>query len=116
MTDQVLEWAPFQLKVGVDEAVLLAASERVQHDFLARQPGFVRRELIKGAEGAYVDLVWWESFPASQAAAKKAASSPACRAYFAMMDADRGNPGDSVLLYSVVGAYRPTARLLALAI
>jgi hypothetical protein len=116
MTDQVLEWAPFRLKHGVDEAALLQASERMQRDFLSRQNGFLRRELIKGAEGAYTDLVWWESFPASQAVAKKAANSPVCKAYFAVMDSGQGNPEDSVLLYSVVGTYRPAAKLLALAI
>ena len=116
MTDQVLEWAPFRLKPGVEEATLLDASERLQRDFLVRQDGFMRRELIKGAEGAYVDLVWWESFAASQAAMKKAASSPACRAYFATMDCSDGDPGDGVLLFSIVGSYRPAARLLALAI
>ena len=116
MTDQVLEWAPFRLKPGVDEATLLESSERLQRDFLARQEGFVRRELIKGAEGAYIDLVWWESFAASQAAVKKAACSPACRAYFAVMDCDDGDPGDEVLLFNIVGSYRPASRLLALAI
>ena len=40
MTDQVLEWAPFRLKPGVDEATLLESSERLQRDFLARQEGF----------------------------------------------------------------------------
>jgi len=69
-TKQVLEFSPFRLKPGVDEATLLQASERMQCDFLSGQEGFVRRELIKGAEGAYTDLVWWESFAASQTAMK----------------------------------------------
>ena len=116
MTNHVLEWAPFRLKAGVDEVTLLEASERLQRDFLARQDGFVRRELIEGAEGAYVDLVWWDSFAASQGAMKKAAASAACSAYFALMDRDDGNPRDEVLLFSIVGSYRPAARLLALAI
>ena len=72
MTDQVLEWAPFRLRSGVDEAALLESSERLQRDFLAYQEGFVRRELIKGAEGSYIDLIWWSSFAASQSAMKNA--------------------------------------------
>ena len=47
-TNQVIEWAPFTLKPGVDEATLLQVSERMQRDFLLGQQGFVRRELIKG--------------------------------------------------------------------
>jgi hypothetical protein len=116
MADQVLEWAPFRLKPGVDEAALLEASGRLQRDFLAHQDGFMRRELINGAEGAFVDLVWWSSFAASQAAMKKAAGSPACKAYVALMDCSERDPGDDVLLFGVVKAYRPAARLLALAI
>jgi len=116
MTDQVLEWAPFRLKSGVDEATLLEMSGRLQRDFLAHQEGFVRRELIKGAEGAYIDLVWWASFAASQAAMKSAARSPMCRAYFGLMDCSDRDPRDEVLLFSIVGNYRPAARFLALAI
>jgi hypothetical protein len=116
MADQVLEWAPFRLKSGVDEATLLETSERLQRDFLARQQGFVRRELIKGAEGAYTDLVWWESFAASQAAMKNAARSPACKAYASLMDCSDRDPRHDVLLFDVVGDYRPKARLLALAV
>ena len=116
MTDQVLEWAPFRLKSGVDEATLLESSERLQRDFLAHQEGFVRRELIEGAEGAYIDLVWWDSFAASQAAVKSAARSPARRAYVALMDCSDRDPRDEVLLFSILGDYRPKTRLLALAV
>jgi len=116
MTDRVLEWAPFQLKQGIDEATLLQASERLQRDFLAQQEGFLRRELIKGAEGSYADLIWWDSFAASQAAMKSAVCSTAYRNYLAMMDRTNGDPRDHVLVYSIEGSYRPAARLLALAV
>jgi hypothetical protein len=115
-TNQVLEWSPFRLKQGTDEATLLQVSERLQRDFLANQDGFVRRELIKGAEGAYTDLVWWDSFAASQAAMRKAACSPAVKAYLAVMDFSAGDPRDAVSLFGLVGAYRPAPRLFALAI
>jgi hypothetical protein len=115
-TNHVLECSPFRLKPGVEEAALLQISERMQRDFLSCQDGFVRRELIKGAEGAYTDLVWWDSFAASQAAMKKAACSPAVKAYLAVMDFSAGDPRDAVSLFGVVGAYRPAPRVLALAI
>jgi hypothetical protein len=105
MTNQILEWAPFRLRPGVDEAELLQISEQLQRDFLLRQPGFLRRELIKGSERGYVDLVWWDSFASAQAAAKQAAESRACKAYLALMDVHHGDPNDSVLLYDIVGAY-----------
>jgi hypothetical protein len=115
-TSHILEWSPFRLKPGVEEAALLQASERMQRDFLSNQDGFVRRELIKGAEGAYTDLVWWDSFAASQAAMKKAASSPAVKAYLTVMNFSAGDPRDAVSLFGVVGSYRPAPRVLALAI
>ena len=115
-TNHVLESLPFRLKAGVDEVALLQASERMQRDFLSNQQGFVRRELIKGAEGSYTDLVWWESFAASQAAMKKAASSHAVSAYLAMMESSAGDPRDAVSMFSIAGSYRPAPRLLALAI
>ena len=114
-TNHVLEWSPFRLKSGVEETTLLQVSERMQRDFLANQDGFVRRELIKRAEGAYTDLVWWDSFAASQSAMKKAACSPAVRAYLEVMDFSAGDPRDAVSLFGVVGAYRPQPRVLALA-
>jgi hypothetical protein len=58
----------------------------------------------------------WESFAASQAAMKNAARSPVCKAYFALMDCNDRDPRDEVLLFSIVGSYRPAARFLALAI
>ena len=106
MADHVLEWAPFRLKADFEEPALLAASERMQREFFSRQKGFVRRELIKGAERDYIDLLWWESFPAAQVAMKNAAHSAACQAYFAMMDNANGSPGDYVQLYEVMGTYR----------
>ena len=96
MTDQVLEWAPFRLKEASTRPRLWKRPSGLQRDFLAHQEGFVRRELINQAEGAYVDLVWWSSFAASQAAMKQANGSPACRAYIALMDCSDRDPGDEV--------------------
>jgi len=45
-----LEWAPFSLKEGVSEAEILKASENLQTEFLCQQKGFIRRELLRGAD------------------------------------------------------------------
>jgi hypothetical protein len=57
MTEAVVEWAPFRMKLGVDETALLRSSEELQMQFLAKQRGFIRRELLRGGDGNYVDLV-----------------------------------------------------------
>jgi hypothetical protein len=81
----VVEWAPFRLAPGTEEAALLESAEAVQRDFLQHQPGFVRRELLRAADGQWVDLLVWSDEPSAMAAMSAAGSSPACQAYFHLM-------------------------------
>jgi hypothetical protein len=87
----VIEWAPFTLKQGVSEAALAQAAKLIQSEFLSRQEGFVRRELVKEAEGKYVDVIWWTNFATAEAAMAKAETSPACASYFELIHI---NPDD----------------------
>lgn len=81
----VIEWAPFHLAPGVSEAALLAASKALQEDFLARQPGFVGRELLRGAGGRFVDMVRWGDRASAETAMVHSSRSAACARYFALM-------------------------------
>ena len=102
----VVEWAPFQLRAGAGEAELLAASEALQHDFLQHQPGFVRRELLRGADGGWVDLVLWQDEPSAMAAMQAAGASPVCHAYFHLMGGvETMDAGAGVLHLRRVRAY-----------
>ncbi len=105
MTGHVVEWAPFNTREGVGEPALLAASERLQREFLAKQDGFVRRELIKGGERAYVDLVWWSSQETAEAAMAKVMASAICRDYFAMMEPPQAEAGAGVLHFRSLCSY-----------
>jgi hypothetical protein len=105
MTEAVIEWAPFRMKPGVDETALLRSSEELQMQFLAKQRGFIRRELLRGGDGNYVDLVWWDSMDAAQAAMKAAAESPACNAYFSLMSLNESDPSAGVLHFWSVQTY-----------
>jgi hypothetical protein len=101
-----IEWAPFRLKPGVSEEALLHASGALQRDFVARQPGFVRRELLRGPGGQWVDLVVWKSRESALAIMDAVAASPACHAYFALMDgADHADPGAGVTHFERVREY-----------
>ena len=82
----VIEWAPFRLAAHATEAQLLAASDALQREFLVRQPGFVRRELLKGADGQWADFVVWRDGAAATAAMQAVAASPVCLAYFHLME------------------------------
>lgn len=103
----VVEWAPFTLKPDVDDATLLRASETLQAEFLGKQPGFLRRELLKGADRQWVDLVYWESRDAAEAAVRRAQESPVCYQYFQLMvDADHADPGAGVLHLEQAAVFR----------
>jgi hypothetical protein len=97
-TGPVVEWAPFRLLAGVSEQELLAASETLQRDFVARQRGFIRRELLRGADGAWVDLVHWEDQAAALAVFTAAMESPVCARYFKLMvTSEAADPAANVL-------------------
>jgi len=107
MATVTIEWAPFKLADGVDEARLLRASDGLQTAFLAGQPGFIRRELLKGQDGQWVDLVHWESEDAATRAMERAASSQVCLDYFKLMVGANGgaDPGEGVLHLRQVKTY-----------
>jgi hypothetical protein len=101
-----VEWAPFRLKAGVPDEALLRASTALQENFVARQPGFVRRELLRGPDGQWADLVVWQSREAALAIMDAVAASPACSAYFALMEgADHADPGAGVMHFECVRHY-----------
>ena len=102
----MIEWAPFRLAAGADESALLAASEAIQRDFLQRQPGFVRRELLRGADGQWADLVVWRDRASAAAALRAVESSATCQAYFRLMqNATEPGADHGVLLLDRVRAY-----------
>ena len=102
----VIEWAPFRLRDGVTEHELLEASETLQREFLAHQCGFVRRELLRGADGQWVDLIHWETEAAADAVLTAAGQSTICQQYFKLMVMPGGaDPAAGVLHLTRVRAY-----------
>lgn len=102
----IIEWAPFELTEGVDEKTLLQASETLQRDFLGKQKGFIRRELLKGKGKHWVDLVYWQSRDDAEQAAKNAANSAVSRNYFqCMLAADHDDPSGGVLHFERIETY-----------
>src|SRR5437667_298887 len=56
----IVEWAQFRAVPGTDEATMLQASRAMQLEFLDRQDGFIRRELFKGPNDRWADLLYWD--------------------------------------------------------
>jgi hypothetical protein len=105
-SELVVEWAPFRVAGGVTEEQLLAASEKLQREFLAKQPGFVHRELLRGADGQWADLVHWENEAAANAVFAAAGESPICQEYFRLMTIPEGaDPAAGVLHLKRVQTY-----------
>ncbi len=86
MTTPVTIIAPITLAKGKSEADLLAASNIFQTDFVNDQEGVIRRELIRKADGQYLDIVQFRSVEDARDVIKKEMVSPACHAFFSIMD------------------------------
>jgi hypothetical protein len=105
-TAHTIEWAPFRLAEGVDETRLLAASDVLQREFVSQQPGFIRRELLKGQGDQWVDIIYWESRTAAEEASRNAMNSPICHTYFALMvGVDNDDPAAGVSHFEQVQIY-----------
>jgi hypothetical protein len=102
----IVEWAPFRSTPSVSDEVILARSEALQRDFLEQQPGYVRRELLRSADGLWVDLVYWKDQASVDEAMRAAETSEACKAYFQLMvGANGANPGEGLLLMQRLRTY-----------
>ena len=105
MSEECLEWAPFNLRPEISEADLLRAADALQNEFLLKQPGFVRRQLLRAGDGSYVDILWWSSPDAAHAAMAKVAESSVCNAYFEHMLVDEAAAGAGVALLTPIRSY-----------
>ena len=77
---------PIKLANGKSEADLLTASKVFQQDFVAHEPGVLRRELVRKPEGTYLDIVQFRSHEDYLDVVEKEMESPACTAFFSVMD------------------------------
>ena len=106
MDEMTIEWAPFHLAAGVTEAELFRASEELQREFLSRQDGFVRRELLRDKDGNWCDLVYWRDAAAAERIVAAVAESEVCRRYFRLMAvADPTEPAAGVQHYLLRRSY-----------
>jgi hypothetical protein len=79
----------------VDEAALIAAADDLQKEFLSRQKGFIKRDLVRVADGKWADVIYWESRESVEQAMQTAPENPAALSYFQLMaTADNGDPSD----------------------
>ena len=97
--------APTRLKPGVDEATMLAASDRFETDFVSKQSGIIRRHLLRDGKGGYADLVFFESKETADKVIEAEMTSPDCALLFSLLEMDEGQPDMGVLSFEQIKAY-----------
>ncbi len=84
--EKIVEIAQFKLVAGVDEQGFLKEAEAVQSDFLEKQKGYIDRELLKGGDGQWIDIVHWRSMEEAKRAAEAIMKDPACLGFLQKID------------------------------
>jgi len=91
--------APIKLAEGKTETDLLAASKVFQKDFVAHEAGVLRRELVRKPDGTYLDIVQFRSHKDYLEVVKREMESPACAAFFSIMDLGDFDPEAELEVY-----------------
>jgi hypothetical protein len=101
-----VQLAPIRLKDGFDEKALLEASDAFQVSFVSKQEGIMKRVLLKGQDGGYADLVFFESKDDAERVARIEESSQECLDFFKIMKApDENLPDMGVLSFEHIKTY-----------
>ena len=80
----VVEFATFYLKKTVSRAEFMAASDKLNNEFLQKQRGYVSRKLLING-GMYCDYVLWETLDDAKTAVKNSQNDPAALAYISKL-------------------------------
>ena len=96
---ETVEVITFKLKEGADEDVFMRENKVVATDYTPKQPGFIDRELGKGADGEYVVVVHWTDTPSAEASMQKFLDDPTAQEFISLMDMDTFR----MVRYEVVG-------------
>jgi hypothetical protein len=105
-TKLYIQLAPIQLNEGVDEKILIDASDRFQTAFVDKQQGVLKRILVKAKQGGYADLVFFASKEDADRIAEAEATSPVCLEFFKIMKAPDPNlPDMGVLSFEHIKTY-----------
>ena len=78
--------APFRLKEGISESVMLEASDDFEEQFVQRQDGILKRIVVKDGADRYADVVFFEDAAAIDRVVEAEQNSDVCASLFAIMD------------------------------
>jgi hypothetical protein len=80
-----VEIVHFKTKAGTNEQEFLKASADMMQE-LGKLSGFIDRELLKGENDQWIDLVHWENMEYALKATDDVMKLPLCLAYFGFID------------------------------
>ena len=104
MTTAVTVLASIKLAAGKTEVDLLTASDIFEKEFVSKEAGVIRRELVRKSDNEYIDIVQFRSMKDMEHVMEKEKTSPICHAFFAVMDLE--NLDDSqVVVYPSIATY-----------
>jgi hypothetical protein len=99
-----IEWVPFHVGAGVDDTDFINAADALTREFLSAQPGFVRRELLRAADGSWVDCVAWRAAADHHSAMERMSASPAALHFMSLL-ADPEAAGAAMQHFSIARAW-----------
>lgn len=101
-----IQLAPGKLKTGISEEAALKASDEFEENFVKKQKGIIKRILLKGKDGTYADLVFFENKEAADRVAEvEQQGHPACMAFFQLWEMDETKPNMGVLSFEEIKTY-----------
>lgn len=101
-----IQLAPGKLKAGVTEEAALKASDEFEENFVKHQKGIIKRIFLKGKDGTYADLVFFESKEAADRVAEvEQQGHPACQAFFDLWEMDVTKPDMGILSFEHIKTY-----------
>lgn len=82
----IVEIAQFKLAAGVSEKDFLMEADAVQKNFLQKQKGYIDRELLRGDDGQWVDILHWTSMAEATRAAEMMMKDPSTLGFLQSID------------------------------
>jgi heme-degrading monooxygenase HmoA len=82
----IVEVSRFRLVSGTNEEAFVEAAEEVQDGFLREQDGYLGRELLRGQDGSWMDIVRFTDIDVARSAFQRFAEHPAAKAFEASLD------------------------------
>lgn len=102
--ETAIEWAPFIKSPNVTDEQLIAAANSLNSDFLIKQKGFIKRELIKKNDNEYADVIYWETNTDAVTAGEKVSTCVKCNEYFTLMVMD-AKSGEGFSHYTIIKSW-----------